>query len=163
MSPTIVENSQGEFVLAVASAGGSRIISAVAQTVRNFIDFGMGALQALASPRLHDQVYPPMLFLEQDTPAIGFSGCVFSLAATGAPRWSTPTDARPAAVPRPRRFTNESFTYLASLGHNATYVPTGLSVACAVARTAGGGWDAAGDPRKFDTGGSTFPARRTEP
>lgn len=78
MSPTIVENAKGEFVLAVSSAGGSRIISAVTQVVRNTIDFGMGTLQALASPRMHDQIYPPMLFMEKDNPAIGFSGCVHS-------------------------------------------------------------------------------------
>lgn len=88
MSPTIVENAEGEFVLAVSSAGGSRIISAVTQVVRNTIDFGMGTLQALASPRMHDQIYPPMLFLEKDNPAIGFSGCVSllsPLASSGIP------------------------------------------------------------------------------
>jgi hypothetical protein len=52
-----------------------------------------------------------------------------------------------------------TFAFLDALGHNATYVPTGLSVACAIGRKPDGSWDAAGDPRKFDAGGSSHPAR----
>lgn len=75
MSPTIVEDANGGFVLSVSSAGGSRIISAIAQVIRNTVDFGHNALEALAAPRLHDQIYPPVLAMEQDMPLLGFKGC----------------------------------------------------------------------------------------
>ncbi|CED82833.1 Gamma-glutamyltransferase [Phaffia rhodozyma] len=123
MSPLIIDDPSGKFMFASSCAGGSRIISAQIQMVLNAVDRGMSALQALTAPRLHDQVYPAVTAIEQDMPALGFKG-----------------------------FSMETRDYLSSLGHNVTYVPTGLSVACAVKFSPESGWEAAGDPRKFDTG-----------
>jgi gamma-glutamyltranspeptidase len=87
MSPTIVEDAAGAFVLSVSSAGGSRIISAIAQVIRNTVDFGFGALEALAAPRLHDQIYPPVLAMEHDMPTLGFTGFVCPALWDLTKRW----------------------------------------------------------------------------
>ena len=50
MSPTIVLED-GAPVLAVGSPGGSMIITTVAQTLINRLDFGMPLLDAVAAPR----------------------------------------------------------------------------------------------------------------
>ena len=66
-----------------------------------------------------------MTFLEQTQPEIGFVG--YPQAAKDA---------------------------LAARGHNTTFVPVGFSVACGVKYTKEEGWEAAGDPRRFDSGGA---------
>jgi gamma-glutamyltranspeptidase/glutathione hydrolase len=63
MSPTIVL-SDGAPVLAIGGSGGPRIISATLQTLVNVVDFGMGLEAAVAAPRIHDQAFPPKLFVE---------------------------------------------------------------------------------------------------
>jgi gamma-glutamyltranspeptidase/glutathione hydrolase len=50
MSPTIVLDD-GAPVLAIGSPGGSMIITTVAQTLLNRLDFGMPLLDAVAAPR----------------------------------------------------------------------------------------------------------------
>jgi gamma-glutamyltranspeptidase / glutathione hydrolase len=57
MSPTIVMHD-GKPFLVTGAAGGSRIITAVLQTVVNAIDFGMDAGAAVAAPRVHHQWLP---------------------------------------------------------------------------------------------------------
>ena len=64
MSPTIVEDAQGELVLVVGAEGGSRIITAVFQTMSNVIDFGMPVARAVAEPRIHQQDFPDVLQLQ---------------------------------------------------------------------------------------------------
>ena len=51
MSPTIVMQD-GRPVLVIGSPGGSRIIGYVAQSVINWVDFGMDVQQAVAAPHL---------------------------------------------------------------------------------------------------------------
>ncbi|GAB7358271.1 hypothetical protein MBLNU230_g0421t1 [Neophaeotheca triangularis] len=58
ISPTIVETSSGKLYYAVAAAGGSRIITSVLQNLWNVLDRNMTAKEALAAPRLHDQLVP---------------------------------------------------------------------------------------------------------
>ncbi|EFR01131.1 gamma-glutamyltranspeptidase 2 [Nannizzia gypsea CBS 118893] len=58
MSPTIVTNAKGEVYFVTGSAGGTRIPSATLQTIVNVIDRGMSAVDAISSPRLHDQLNP---------------------------------------------------------------------------------------------------------
>ncbi len=63
MTPTIVTRD-GQLVMAMGSTGGSRIITAVLQLLLNIIDHGQDAPTALASPRLHQQWEPDVLFVE---------------------------------------------------------------------------------------------------
>lgn len=64
MSPTFVENAQGELVMVVGAQGGPRIISAVWQTLSNVLDFGRRADAAVSLPRIHHQHLPDSVFVE---------------------------------------------------------------------------------------------------
>jgi gamma-glutamyltranspeptidase/glutathione hydrolase len=63
MTPTIVF-ADGEPWFAIGSPGGSRIISAVLQTIVNVIDHGMNIADASGQPRMHHQWFPDLLRLE---------------------------------------------------------------------------------------------------
>jgi gamma-glutamyltranspeptidase/glutathione hydrolase len=65
MTPTLVLQ-HGEPLLVLGSPGGSRIISAVAQTILAFTRFDLSLGEAVEQPRVHHQWEPDMLFLEQD-------------------------------------------------------------------------------------------------
>jgi hypothetical protein len=67
---------------------------------------------------------------------------------------SSPSPDAHSSLSFPDSFPLETSVYLTKLGHNSTLVPVGMSVACGVRYTAEGGWEAAGDPRRFDAGGS---------
>ncbi|MBA3821120.1 MAG: gamma-glutamyltransferase, partial [Deltaproteobacteria bacterium] len=64
MSPSIVENDQGEVVMVAGAAGGPRIITAVWQTISNVLDFKQGAAAAVGNPRVHHQHLPDKLRVE---------------------------------------------------------------------------------------------------
>lgn len=64
ISPTIVEHSDGKLYFVVASAGGSRIITAVIQNLWHVLDQNATAAEALAEPRLHDQLVPNQVSFE---------------------------------------------------------------------------------------------------
>lgn len=53
MAPTLVFDAEGRLVLAVGSAGGSRIITHVLKTVIATLDWGMDIQQAISSPNFH--------------------------------------------------------------------------------------------------------------
>lgn len=63
MTPAIVLKD-GKPVFLAGSPGGSRIITAVLQTIVNYIDFGLSVGQAVQSPRIHHQGFPDVLMLE---------------------------------------------------------------------------------------------------
>lgn len=63
-TPYVLER-EGKPVLVGGAAGGSTIIGANAQVIRNVVDFSHSALQALAAPRFHDQVLPDTTVLER--------------------------------------------------------------------------------------------------
>jgi gamma-glutamyltranspeptidase/glutathione hydrolase len=52
-TPTIVLNPDGRPILALGAPGGRRIISAIVQSIVNFLDFGMGVQDAVTAPRIH--------------------------------------------------------------------------------------------------------------
>ena len=56
MAPTVARRSDGS-VLAIGSPGASRITTAVAQVLLNFIHCGMSLREAVAHPRLHVEVF----------------------------------------------------------------------------------------------------------
>ncbi|KAL1692293.1 gamma-glutamyltranspeptidase [Schizophyllum commune] len=64
-SPFIIEDAQGRFRYAGGAAGGSRIVSCNVQHIRNVLDYNMDPADALAFPRLHDQIAPPETHLEE--------------------------------------------------------------------------------------------------
>ncbi len=64
MTPTIVEDSDGELFLVAGSPGGSTIITTVAQIIMNVIDFDMNLESAVESPRFHHQWLPDVIFHE---------------------------------------------------------------------------------------------------
>lgn len=65
ISPTIVEHlSNGSLYFVVGAAGGSRITTATIQNLWHVLDQNMSAPQALAQPRLHDQLVPNVVSFE---------------------------------------------------------------------------------------------------
>jgi len=63
MTPTIVTRHDS-LIMAVGSPGGSRIITSVAQTISNVIDFKMNMRRAIEAPRFHSQWRPDVIYLE---------------------------------------------------------------------------------------------------
>lgn len=64
ISPTIVDLPDGTFYCAVGAAGGSRIITATIQNLVNILDQNLTIHQAVAEPRLHDQLIPNQVSFE---------------------------------------------------------------------------------------------------
>lgn len=64
MTPTIVLKD-GKPFMALGARGGSKIITAVFQTIINVIDYGMNVQQAVDAPRFHHQWLPDELVYEQ--------------------------------------------------------------------------------------------------
>ncbi|PLB36606.1 uncharacterized protein BDW47DRAFT_118537 [Aspergillus candidus] len=58
MTPAMVTHPNGTVFFIAGSAGGSRIITATLQNIIHAVDEGMSAAEALAQPRLHDQLIP---------------------------------------------------------------------------------------------------------
>ncbi len=64
MSPTIIVKD-GVPVMAVGAAGGPMIITQVLQAIVNYFDLHQSLYEALASPRIHQQWKPELLFVEK--------------------------------------------------------------------------------------------------
>ena len=71
ISPTIVEYPNGTLYYVIGSAGGSRIITATIQNLVHVLDANMTAPEALAQPRLHDQLTPNQVSFE--LPPFGYN------------------------------------------------------------------------------------------
>lgn len=67
MSPTIVLK-EGRPVMAVGAPGGTRIITCVAQTILNYLAFGLPAWESVAAVRFHQQWQPDEISM--DAPGI---------------------------------------------------------------------------------------------
>ncbi|MEB3321806.1 MAG: gamma-glutamyltransferase [Synechococcaceae cyanobacterium] len=65
MSPTLVFRPGGEPWIATGSPGGSRILTTVLQVVLNRIVHGLNLAGAVAAPRVHSQLWPDRLGLEE--------------------------------------------------------------------------------------------------
>ncbi|MDE2307020.1 MAG: gamma-glutamyltransferase [Xanthomonadaceae bacterium] len=63
MSPTIVLRG-GRLFMVTGSPGGSTIISTTLESFLNVAAFGMNMQQAVDAPRLHQQWYPDLVFVE---------------------------------------------------------------------------------------------------
>ncbi|KAF2166508.1 hypothetical protein M409DRAFT_54848 [Zasmidium cellare ATCC 36951] len=64
ITPTIVEHANGTLYFVTSAAGGSRIITATLQNLWHVLDQNMTAVEALAQPRLHDQLVPNQVSFE---------------------------------------------------------------------------------------------------
>jgi len=64
ITPTIVEHANGTLYFVVGAAGGSRIITATLQQLWYVLDRNMTSMEALAMPRLHDQLVPNQVSFE---------------------------------------------------------------------------------------------------
>ena len=64
VTPTIVEHSNNSLYYVIGSAGGSHIITATLQALWHVLDHNMTAMQALAEPRVHDQLIPNVASFE---------------------------------------------------------------------------------------------------
>ncbi len=63
MSPTLVSRD-GKAYLLLGSPGGSRIITALVETIVNVVDYGMDIQSAVDAPRFHQQWLPDKVYLE---------------------------------------------------------------------------------------------------
>lgn len=64
ITPIIVENPDGSLYYVVGAAGGSRIITSTVQSIIGVLDKGLSVADALAAPRLHDQLSPSRVSFE---------------------------------------------------------------------------------------------------
>ena len=64
MAPTLVEKD-GRVFLVLGSPGGSRIITAVLETILDIVDYGMAPQQAVEAPRVHHQGQPDEIDFER--------------------------------------------------------------------------------------------------
>ncbi|ROV92547.1 hypothetical protein VMCG_08942 [Cytospora schulzeri] len=58
ITPIIAEHPNGTVFFIAGAAGGSRIISATTQTAWHLLEHGMNMTEAMAAPRVHDQLIP---------------------------------------------------------------------------------------------------------
>ena len=63
MAPTIVLKG-GRLFMVTGAPGGSTIISSVLESFLNVVDFGMNMQQAVEAPRVHQQWYPDVVFVQ---------------------------------------------------------------------------------------------------
>ena len=66
MTPTIVEDSNGELLMVLGSPGGSTIITSVAQIIINSIDFNMSIKESVEKKRFHHQWLPDIIQIEKN-------------------------------------------------------------------------------------------------
>lgn len=64
MTPTIVEK-EGKLFMVIGSPGGTKIITAVFQSIVNVLEFGMNMQQAVDARRVHSQWVPDEITAEQ--------------------------------------------------------------------------------------------------
>ncbi|KAH9209418.1 gamma-glutamyltranspeptidase [Leptodontidium sp. 2 PMI_412] len=124
ISPTIVERADGSVYISHASAGGSRIITEIIQHLWHTLDQNMTSAQALAEPRMHDQLSPNTVSFEYASEFQGIKG-----------------------------FNNETTAFLASLGASVSFVAPGSTTAQALRILKNGTFEAAGEPRQLNSAG----------
>jgi gamma-glutamyltranspeptidase/glutathione hydrolase len=65
MTPTLVFHGDGSPLLSTGSPGGSRIITTVLQVLLNRLVHGLNLAAAVAETRIHSQLWPDQLSMEQ--------------------------------------------------------------------------------------------------
>ena len=64
MTPSLVIDKEGNRMMTIGAAGGSRIITAVLQTIISVIDHNLGIQEAIDLPRTHSQWLPDVIRYE---------------------------------------------------------------------------------------------------
>ena len=72
--PTIIEHEDGSFYLAVGASGGTKIFPAVLQVILGIDDWGLDPSQAIEWGRVHDQLYPLSVEVDDILPKEGIDG-----------------------------------------------------------------------------------------
>jgi gamma-glutamyltranspeptidase/glutathione hydrolase len=109
MSPTLVFRPDGRPWLATGSPGGSRIITTVLQVLLNRMVHGLNLAGAVASPRIHSQLWPDRLGVEQGLSPDSLDllrrrgHAIHPMAAMGAANSVEVTDSGSLGVVDPRR------------------------------------------------------------
>ena len=67
MTPTIIENEQGDLFMVLGSPGGSTIITTVVQILIDTIDFNMPLKEAVETKRFHHQWLPDKIQIERNS------------------------------------------------------------------------------------------------
>jgi gamma-glutamyltranspeptidase/glutathione hydrolase/leukotriene-C4 hydrolase len=67
MTPVIIEQPDGSLYLTVGGVGGSKIVPAVFQVILN-LDWGMDVSESVEFGRLHDQLYPTRVDVDNTYP-----------------------------------------------------------------------------------------------
>lgn len=106
MAPIIVEYPNGTLYYVIGAAGGSHIITATIQNLVHVLDGNMTAPEALAQPRLHDQLIPNRVSFEW--PPFGYdnSTVAFMKGRAHNVTWVAPGQ---SAVQGIRRLPNGTF------------------------------------------------------
>ncbi|KAK0110061.1 hypothetical protein ONS95_002719 [Cadophora gregata] len=119
ISPVIVEHLRtGGLYFVVGAAGGSRIITSVIQTLWHVLDQGMNGADAVAAPRLHDQLEPDTIQFELS-------------------------------------YDNETTAFLASKGHDVTWIDYRASNVNVLRLLSNGTFEADSDPGLVNGGSYT--------
>ncbi|MBV2351922.1 gamma-glutamyltransferase [Synechococcus sp. HK05] len=82
MTPTLVYRPDDSPLLATGSPGGSRIITTVLQVLLNRLVHGLNLASAVAAPRIHSQLWPDQISVEQ-----GFSPDTLRLLQDRGHQW----------------------------------------------------------------------------
>jgi gamma-glutamyltranspeptidase/glutathione hydrolase len=82
MTPTLVFRPDDSPLLATGSPGGSRIITTVLQVLLNRLVHGLNLASAVAAPRIHSQLWPDQISVEQ-----GFSPDTLRLLQDRGHQW----------------------------------------------------------------------------
>jgi gamma-glutamyltranspeptidase/glutathione hydrolase len=64
MTPTIVLRDGGRLFMLSGAPGDASIISSTLESILNVVDFGMNVQQAVNAPRLHQQWYPDVVYVD---------------------------------------------------------------------------------------------------
>jgi gamma-glutamyltranspeptidase/glutathione hydrolase/leukotriene-C4 hydrolase len=67
MAPTVIENEDGSFYLTLGGSGGSLIFGSILQVILN-AEEGLDISAAVERPRLHDQLFPSTVIVEDRYP-----------------------------------------------------------------------------------------------
>ncbi|ODO11948.1 gamma-glutamyltransferase [Cryptococcus amylolentus CBS 6273] len=126
--PYIITHPSGRVHASGGAAGGSTIISSNTQIALSLLAYNHSAAQALSNPRLHNQILPNVSTVERGSNVRGVEV---------------------------KGFTEEQVEGLRKKGHKVQWVEKAFSTPCAILWT-GDGWEAEGDPRKHDSGGSVY-------
>ena len=109
MAPTVARRADGA-VLSIGSPGASRITTAIAQVILNFVHLGMSLRDAVAFPRMHVELFDgqPSLAVEPGLPTAAVTGLALRrfpdismyFGGVGVVLWDPISGMFPAADPR---------------------------------------------------------------